>query len=149
MRIEVVVRINGEVVDLREQKSLLNEVHLDAVSRLACMIHQTCTELHAELPPEKRKTDPRLFGGATRAVDTSPANFAIYEADGSLNADGSPAKPISMDARARYVLIRHNRTKKPIGYEEAWKRSTNPWCLDYWLARFFVEEASNGRNQLG
>lgn len=140
--VSVEVKVDGKLLEFSKWTDLTEE-QLDAISHAACAVHQRCTEMHAILPPEKRKMDKRVFGGNTRQVFTAPTDFMVYD-------DGNPrADPVFMDARARYVLIRHNRTKKPIGYEEAWKRSTNPWCLDYWLARFACKEVPNGRNQLG
>ena len=139
--VAVDVRIDGQLLTSSGWGGLTEE-QLDAISHAACAVHQKCTEMHAMLPPEKRKMDKRLFGGNTRQVSTEPTDFLV-------SADEFAVEPIFMDARARYVLIRHNRTDKPIGYAEAWKRSTNPWCLDYWLARFACRKVTHGKRKLG
>ena len=121
------LELDGKPVHLEDLHGMkLSEEDLDQLSRWACAVHQRCLEVWLELPKEAQARSRLEFGGTTRKVDMSPtAEYFV----------GDGRKPVVFSLRARWILCWRNRGKRPIGYEEAIRRASNPWCLDFWLSQ--------------
>jgi len=105
----------------------LDEEELNQVCVQLGSIRVDCFAARSLIPQEKRKIPDPAFGGNFCPVNTKLDESILFTSD----------LPISFDKRAKWILCRRNRnnTKNPIGYMEAIRRSCNPLCLDYWLAR--------------